>query len=647
MGVLPPARIPANEVAARAFEARAAVTPNAPAGKPARVPFRLLFNMNSRFLPRAHAAVLPLAAACAFSAAAQVATLKPTVVTATRDATLADHLVSDVQVIDRAAIEQASAHTLPELLARTAGVQTSSNGGRGKLSSVFVRGAENRHTILLVDGVRISSATAGVPSWESIPVEMIERIEILKGPASALYGSEGVGGVVQVFTRKGREGLHPHAALTVGSEDHWLAAAGLQAGQGGLRYAVGVQRLRERGFNSTQPYVPFGNYNGDVDPFRQDAVNASFSYALPQGWSVDAGLLHADGISWYDDGPGVDAKTAVRATTAHAGVRGRVAEAWRTELRVSQGHDVANILQANFPGDFQTRDTQWTWQNNIDTPAGVVLAGLERREQEVSGSAAYTVRARTIASVFAGINGSAGAHSWQANLRRDRNSQFGNADTGFAGYGLRIAPAWRAHASYGTSFVAPSFNQLYFPLFGNPLLRPERGRNTDVGITWTQGEHEVKLVRFDNRIRGFMTNTTLPVNIPRVRIEGWGLGYLGKVGRLTLRANLEALDPRNEVSDRLLPRRARHAGNLGADYRVGAWGFGGSLLHVGKRYDDVANTLPLAAYTTADVYADWQVASDWTLQARINNLADRHYETAYGYNQPGRAFYVTMRWQPK
>ncbi len=591
---------------------------------------------------------LALAASFPFFSHAQSGTLKPTVVTATRSPTLADDLVSEVQVVDRAAIEASSARTLPELLARTAGVQMSSNGGRGKQPSVFIRGAENRHTILLIDGVRMASATAGTPTWDSVPVEMIERIEILKGPASALYGSEGVGGVVQVFTRRGQEGFHPHAALTAGSHHHGLAAGGLQGGQGGWRYALGLQRMRERGFNSTQPYVPFGNHNPDVDPFRQDAINASVSHDFGSGWRADAGLLHSDGISWYDDGPGANARTAIRATTAHAGVEGRVLEGWRTELRVSQGNDTANIIEANFPGAFRTRETQWTWQNHVDSPVGVVLAGLERREQEVEATTAYTVSSRAIDAVFLGLNGSAGGHSWQANARRDRNSQFGTADTWFAGYGYRFSPAWRVHASHGTSFVAPSFNQLYFPRFGNPLLQPERGRNSDLGVTFTAGEHEFRLVRFDNRIRGFMTNTTLPVNIPRVRIDGWSLGYTGKVERVALRANLELLDPRNAVTGQKLPRRTRHAANLGADWQIDAkWTAGANLLGVGQRYDDVANTLPLGGYSTADLYADWRFAPGWSLQARLNNVADRRYETAYGYNQPGREFYLTLRWQPK
>lgn len=591
-------------------------------------------------------AAWPLALAAASPAFAQNPTLKETVVTATRTSARVEELVSDVKVVDRATIEASTARTLPELLARHAGVQMSANGARGKTSNIFIRGAENRHTILLVDGVRIGSATAGTPSWETIPLDMIDRIEVLRGPASALYGSDGVGGVVQVFTRKGREGLHPYASATVGSGHHYSVGAGVSGGRDGLTFALGVNRLRERGINSTKPAVG-ASYNPDIDPFRQDAVNLSFGYTMNKDWSVDGGLLYSDGLSWFDDGGTVNSLTAVRAASSHIGLKGRILPAWVTELRWAESVDTSNIIRATFPGAFKTRQAQFSWTNTIDTPLGAVLAGLEEREQNVSASTAYTVNHRTIRSAFAGINGSEGDHSWQLNLRHDRNSQFGAADTRFAGYGYRITPAWRVHLSQGTSFVAPSFNQLYFPGFGNPALQPERSKTNEAGVTWEQGGHQVKLVRFDTRIRGFMTNTTLPVNIPRARIDGWTLSYDGKWDALDLNANLELLDPRNEVTRRMLPRRARHQLALAAGYRLGDWRFGTSLLHVGDRFDDTANTRRLDSYTTLDLSADWNFARDWTAQAKVNNLTDRKYETAYGYHQPGRGVYLTLRWQPK
>jgi len=579
--------------------------------------------------------------------------LAETVVTATRTPTRADELVSDTVVIERAQIERQASRTLPELLARVAGVQMSANGGAGKTSSVFIRGTEARHTILLIDGVRYGSATAGTPSWDNIPVEMIDRIEVIKGPASALYGSDGVGGVVQIFTRKakpGEDSFSPRASSTIGSEGYKQITGGFTGASGPFTYSLDAQRTLDKGFSATNRRVQFGNFNADRDPFSQSALNASLGFQINPDWKIDSGVLYSEGLNHYDDGPNRDTRGIVRTQTAYIGARGAVTSNWTTQLRYSQSRDYTRAIVAapsNLPGLFQTTQDQYLWQNDIATPVGTVVAGLERREQKVKSDTKYSVTERDIDSVFVGLNGSAGAHSWQVDARHDRNSQFGDSNTWFAGYGYRITPNWRFNVSHGTSFVAPSFNQLYFPNFGNPDLRPEEGKNTDVGITWSQDGQSVKLVRYDNKIRGFITNTTLPENIPRARIEGWTLGYDGQFGAWGVHASVDSLDPRNEVSGKQLPRRAKNTASLAVDYAVGAWKFGASALHVGRRFDDSANTRKLGNYATVDLYAEYQVAKDWSVQARITNLNDTNYETALGYNQPGRAAFVTVRWQPK
>ncbi len=582
---------------------------------------------------------------------AQSSTLPETVVTATRIDTRSDELVSEVRVIDRTAIEASTARTLPELLAREAGVQFSSNGGLGQYSSVFIRGTQARHTILLVDGVRLGSATAGTPVWETLPVEAIERIEVLKGPASALYGSDGVGGVVQVFTRRAKAGFHPYASVAAGSYGHAKASAGVSGGEGALRYTVGVQRAVERGFSSSNVREPDGNYHPDRDPFRQNAANASMRYDINRDWSADASLLYSEALGHFDDSSTtLDSRSKLRASVAQLGFKGRLRPDWQTEFRVSEGVDTNSPVVAAYPDPVKTTQTQWAWQNTLETRAGAVVAGLEQRVQRVQSATNYDVKRRTIDAGFLGLNGQEGDHSWQLNARRDRNSQFGTSDTGFAGYGLRFAPQWRLHGSLGTTFVAPSFNDLYYPGSSNPNLRPERGRNRDLGLAWSAGGHNVKLVYFDNRIRDMISwSGTMPQNVGRARIDGWTLGYEGRLDRLSLRASLEDMEPRNLVSGKRLPRRADQQATVGADWREGAWLFGASVLYVGSRYDNAANDSNryLAAYTVADLHATWRFAKDLSVQAKLNNLTDRVYETTYGYNQPGRSLYLTLRWEPK
>jgi vitamin B12 transporter len=307
---------------------------------------------------------------------------------------------------------------------------------------------------------------------------------------------------------------------------------------------------------------------------------------------------------------------------------------------------------ALLPSLFKTTQNQLTWQNDIDTQFGVLLAGVEQLKQKVDSTTAYTVKERQISSYFVGLNGSQGAHSWQANLRRDQNSQFGGSSTGFAGYRYSITPAWRVNASYGTSFVAPSFNQLYFPASasfkGNPLLQPERGRNTDLGVTWAEAGQLVKLVAYDNKITDIIATVGIsPMNLSKARIRGATLAYEGSFGPLTVRASVDSLNPLNEVTGKRLPRRSSDLFRVGADYATGAWIFGGSVFRAGGSFNDTANLQPLNGYTTADLYADYKLSQDWSLQAKVNNLTNKQYETILGFNQPGRGVFVTLRWQPK
>jgi vitamin B12 transporter len=422
----------------------------------------------------------------------------------------------------------------------------------------------------------------------------------------------------------------------------------LAGGEGPLSYALGVQKMQNKGFSATNSKVAFGSYNADKDGFKQDALNLSASYQITPDWKIDAGALYADGVTNFDDGPDNGAKTSVQTQTLRAGLEGKVLPGWKTQLRASQSFDKSVGLEgAYLPSKFNTTQNQLTWQNDIDTAVGIVLVGAEQLTQKVDSSTTYDVSQRTVNSVFAGLSGNSGSHSWQANVRRDSNSQFGTNNTWFAGYGFKINPAWRVNASYGTSFVAPSFNQLYYPGFSNPDLQPEQGKNLDIGVTYSDNGQMVKLVRFDNKIRGFISNTTTPENIPRARIDGWSLAYNGAFGAFNVHATADVLNPRNELSGNVLPRRAKNQFSLGADYRMGAWMFGGSLLNVGSRFDDVKNTTTLGSYMTADVFANYNVSKDLQVQVKVNNLADKVYETAYGYNQSGRAGYITLRYALK
>ena len=603
---------------------------------------------------RVRHAALPLAMLAAIPSHAQtetVASLSETVVTATRTETRTDVLISDVVVIESEEIRRSAGRTLSEVLTRSAGLQMSANGGLGKQSGLFVRGTEARHVLLLVDGVRYGSSTAGSASFDNIPLGVIDRIEVLKGPASALYGSDAVGGVVQVFTKQGSKGFHPSASATLGSFGHRAATGGVSGGTDAVTYAINFGTVREDGFSATNPNVAFGGHNPDDDGFDQDSVSASLRWALAPDWSTNVHFTQADGTSQYDQGLGdFDVRTDTTTRIAGWGLERRWSASSRTQLKLARSDDRSTSFTASDTGQFDTAQTQATLQHDWSTVAGNVLVGLESIKEAVSGTQAYAVNSRTTRAVFAGLHGQAGAHFWQANLRRDSNSQFGDATTGFASYGYQLTSHWRPHLAYGTSFKMPSFNTLYYvsPFFnGNPTTQPERGKNSEVGLTYSRGLHEVKLTRFDNHVRGFITAQPVVVNVPRARMEGWSLGYIGAAGNWSWNANLELLDARNEANQLKLQRRADETLTLALNHQSGAWTWGGSLLAVSDRFNNAANTEPLPGFATLDLHAAYRVHKDWSLNLRLNNLADKVYETARGYNQPGRAAYLTLEWKPQ
>jgi vitamin B12 transporter len=216
-------------------------------------------------------------------------------------------------------------------------------------------------------------------------------------------------------------------------------------------------------------------------------------------------------------------------------------------------------------------------------------------------------------------------------------------------YAYAITPAWRAGGSYGTSFTAPSFNELYFPGFGNPDLLPEEGRHGELFAMWAAGPHKVRLTAYRHRYVLFISSGPQPSNIPKVEIDGLTLSWDARFDDIWLTASYDHVDPRNASVGsadfgNLLQRRAQQAFKANADWQFGAFKLGAALQAYSHRFDDTANTIRLAGYGVLDLSADWALARDWSLGLRLNNLPGKVYETAFGYNQPWREGFVTLRW---
>jgi vitamin B12 transporter len=586
------------------------------------------------------------------AAAPALAQQQVVTVTATRTPVRADQAIAEVSVIDRADIARSEARTLVELLSRQPGLQFASNGGLGKAASLFIRGLEARHTLLLVDGVRVGSATVGSPSLDNLPLEAVDRIEIVRGPMSSLYGNGAMGGVIQVFTRRAPRGLAGNAKLSAGSNRYGQVSAGGSFGHAVFDVAAQLQHTDVDSPSATSPRFPFG-HNPDRDGWRQTGGSLLVGLNPGGGWRLEALNLQAQGLTRIDDGPNADARAELHTRASSLTARGPVLGPWATRFTLADSLDaydtIATAIRPPSLGVTRTKSRQFSWENTVVTPAGRALVLAERTNEKVARpGAAFAVNERDIDALALGLDGVAGAHRWQGSLRRDRNSQFGGVTTGALGYGFAFSEGWRVGASAGTSHALPSFNQLYFPGFGSPTLQPEKGRHAELSLRFAAGGHSLRAAAYAHRYRGFITSGPQPGNLPEVEIDGVTLAYEGQWRDWAFTGSLDRTDPRNSTVGnanfgKLLPRRARNAARAGADWEAGAFKAGATLAAFSHRFDNTANTTRLAGYATLDLRAEWAFAPGYALGLKLNNVADKRYETALGYEQPRREGFVVLR----
>jgi vitamin B12 transporter len=316
---------------------------------------------------RAGRRVLPLAPSLAQPA--PEVSLGTVTITATRDPSHVTDVVSKITVLDRETLDRSSGRTLVELLSQQPGLQFTSNGGLGKSASLFTRGLEARHTLLLADGIRVGPATLGTPSLDNLPLEAVERIEIVRGPMSSLYGSDAVGGVVQTFTRRGRFGSHPNAKMAAGSKRYDQLAGGIAFGSGDFDAAVQVEHTEAHGFSATNARAPFGNHSPDEDGFRQDGGSVRAGWQATPDWRVEALALQSDGTTRYDDGPGADSKARPHNRLLSSQASGRVGDTLDANLSAAQSVDAYETLATASAfaslGTIETVQKQFAWATSL------------------------------------------------------------------------------------------------------------------------------------------------------------------------------------------------------------------------------------------------------------------------------------------
>jgi len=591
---------------------------------------------------------LAVLAALSSPALAEEATRQPEViVSATRAAETVDETLASVTVITRAEIERTQAPDLLALLRRVAGVDLARTGGYGQSTGLFLRGTASNQALVLVDGVRVASSNSGLVDFAHLPPDQVERIEIVRGPRAAYWGSDAIGGVVQIFTRRPEGyGVHAYAGrygLFGGS-----AEAGVADDRGGIGVTLGGASFD--GFSATKP----SGFGFDPDDDGYINRNASVNGTLALGSQhLALRALRTDADVEFDQG-----RTNAVNQSIGFNVRGPLRAGWEHELQLGSARE--DLDTPAFFNLFQSRRANLDWQHHValDPVALVFGVNFEHARGEsrntFSGEPEYEATRNTKAA-FVGVQGQAGRLDWQLAGRYDHDNAFGSASTPVLALGWQQRDDLRFVASYGEGFRAPGLNELYSPGFGglfagNPELEPERSDSFELGLDWRPGTaHRLGLRAHRTRIRELISfsggETFQAENVARARIEGAELEYAWSAGPWRVDASATWQEPIDEASGDLLLRRPREKASLALGYRFARGCELGGDGYVASRRRDFGGEL--GGYALLNLYGSCGLGHDVRLELRLDNALDRDYTLVQGYATPGRSWLAGIRWQAR
>jgi vitamin B12 transporter len=554
-----------------------------------------------------------------------------------------DEIMSTVSIINRIDIDRIQPKSVAELLQTTAGIDIASNGGAAQVTSVFVRGTNSTHTLFLVDGVRINTITgSGGASVNDIPTYQIERIEIVKGPRAAMYGSDAVGAVVQIFTRDLASG-EVQAAIEYGSNNYKFAGitTGISHGDGSTTLSVSSER--SNGYNVTANEYPVDD---DIDSY--DKTNLSV-----KGHQKLSDTLTLNWVGRYDDGEydydGNSSYTVLAPTQEYkkhllsAGLNYELAQ-WSHDLSIAKYQENQKRL-GDYPAENETNRNQVDYSSVYNTENGFSYNfGGQFYQDKYEGTGSFDGKSRNTTNVFAGALYDTGELLTELALRYNDVENVGSETTYNVSLGYHFSESLFASVNYGTGFKTPTFYQLYDGYSGNENLALETSENWEVLLRTTIVGVETELsyfhLDFDNLL-DYDYTTYSYANIADAQIQGVELTLSKSVDDLDLSANYAYTDTEDKTTGTQLSRRARHKANVEASYQWDKVSLGGVYKYQGTRFDAYSNS-SLSPYNTLDINVSYQLSDEWKLQVKANNIFDEDFETAPSYVTPGAEYYLQV-----
>ncbi len=592
-------------------------------------------------------------------------TLAPVTVTATRSPT--DSKLVSSTLISRTDIERRQLKSVEEALRGVAGINIANSGGVGKQTSVFMRGTASKHVLVLIDGVRIGSATLGTSPWQHLPISEIESIEVIRGPKSSLYGADAIGGIIHIHTRNAQTettAFKPTFSVGGGTYGHTKVQGGLSGKHNNTWYNLNISHEQTEGFNSyANNKLDFmGNVESepDLDGYENHSGSVRVGHAFDEWLTVQGYLMYSTGDTEYDGSFQNQTDYTELSYGGEASIK--AADFWRIDLSGGESRDESNNFHDDiYSSTFDTQRVSFAAINHFTLhPKHLLSLGYDFQNDSIDTSDTYTEDSRNNHAVFIQYQGEWRNNTINLAFREDFNQQFGANETWNAGWGYQFDAGISVSASYGTAFKAPTFNDLYSPFGGNTALSPEQSETYEVGI---KGEHQQwhwalngYLTYIDNLIAWAPAPTDndpfrwAPSNINQARIMGLEAIIGGQVYGFDLLANYSALKPQSMDSanfGKVLPRRAQQVFRLDIDRKLGDASMGTSINYEGRRFDDAFNSTRVAGFATWDLRAEYQFFEQLTAQASVKNVLNNHYQTAAGYNSAGTTFFFNLRYTPK
>ncbi|SEG51386.1 TonB-dependent receptor domain-containing protein [Vibrio hangzhouensis] len=576
------------------------------------------------------------------------------VVTANRVEQQLKEVLAPIEVVDREEIEAIQAKSIAEVLRRLPGIQMANQGGVGQNTELYIRGRSSKNTLVLVNGVRIGSATTGSANLSAIPLDGVQRIEVIRGARAAVYGSDAVSGVVNIIT------TNPNGS-----------ASKVKAGFGSFgSYNVGgtlsLGDAKKGWLNLTATHQSSNGYN--VQPTSTNPIDADDDGYSSQYLVLDTGkklnpnwLLKANGyyqkhyVEYDNPWTGVDKTDSDLYSLSVATEYSR--ENFDSSLALTTNQDKAKSYgQGAAEGTISTNRVAVNWNNNFRVSDALsVLGGVDWYKDNVDNTTnAMTQDSRDNGAVFVGAIYNRGIVSLEGNVRYDDNSAYGNYTTYQLGGGVDITEQLKFVALHGTAFKAPTFNELYWPkqcgpwgcYEGNPDLVPEESDTSEIAVEGAFDFAAIRLAAYRSNVdKMIASNGSTNVNINKAKIEGIEVATQFDTGVIEHQVSYDYLDAKDEATGKDLVRRARHSGKWNAAYAINSWRFDLSYLYQGKRYDDAANTKVLDPYSLVDIAGTYYFDNGVTLGAKVGNLFNEEYETVSGYKTPERNYYVNASYE--